>query len=454
VRQASCALEVTSNGSSPLSTTDLTAKIVRELPVTIDKILTKEEFLIFAEHMGNGNPLSHFLIVWRDDDGNARYAKAKPQKRADVQASWTWDTIIGQAKRKTSMGLYPKNQANQSTWAALDFDAHSGDDKLARHRAFKAFSSLQQYQDRFLLLTASGRGYHVFIFALEARPIAEWVNVLKETCETIGIPILDGVCELFPNERTAGQQLGRAIRLPGSFNPSTEGVELILAETMRPLINQLMSQTTKNSPNLRLYQLKPPHLGKLTEIREANNSSSCTKPFRSASTESLIQGVIIKHPISIKGTRNGVLVKLAGELFHKFGRELSERIVRQHYGLYQKNVNTGIKEHMREFATAWKGFLAKAINSLSKSERHIFDELNTEAQHEAFLLIRSFSNLVNSDFPVGLFSLADRLSISPAGVACVLSKLVELGAIEKTADARINSKPARYRWIANIQQPF
>jgi hypothetical protein len=109
---------------------------------------------------------------------------------------------------------------------------------------------------------------------------------------------------------------------------------------------------------------------------------------------------------------------------------------------------------MREFATAWKGFLAKAINSLSKSERHIFDELNTEAQHEAFLLIRSFSNLVNSDFPVGLFSLADRLSISPAGVACVLSKLVELGAIEKTADARINSKPARYRWIANIQQPF
>jgi DNA-binding MarR family transcriptional regulator len=149
-----------------------------------------------------------------------------------------------------------------------------------------------------------------------------------------------------------------------------------------------------------------------------------------------------------------VLVKLAGELFHKFGRRLSERVVRQHYDLYQKNVNTGIKEHMREFAAAWKSFLAEAINSLSESERHIFDQLNTEPQHEAFLLIRSFSKFGEYDFPVALLSLADRLSITPAGASCVIAKLVELGAIEKTAAARINSKSARYRWIANIDQPF
>jgi DNA-binding MarR family transcriptional regulator len=53
-----------------------------------------------------------------------------------------------------------------------------------------------------------------------------------------------------------------------------------------------------------------------------------------------------------------------------------------------------------------------------------------------------------------LLSLADRLSITPAGASCIISKLVDLGAIEKTADTKTNSKSARYRWIANIEQPF
>jgi hypothetical protein len=454
MRQASCELELTSTGSLSLSATDLPAKIVRQSPVTIDKVLTKEEFLALVDHMRNGNPPSHFLTVWRDDGGNDKYAKAKRHKRADVQASWTWDTIIGQAKQKTSMGLYPKNQANQSTWAALDFDAHSGDDELARGRALKAFSFLQQYQDRFLLLTASGRGYHVFIFASEVRPLSEWANLLKETCATIEVPIQDGICETFPNERTAMQQVGRAIRVPGSFNPSTGEVELILAETIRPLINQLVSQTVKNSPNVRLYQLKPFHLRNLTEIREADNSSSCTKPFWSTSTERLIQEVVVKHPIKAKGTRNGVLVKLSGELFHKFGREVSEQIIREHYDAYKSNVTTLLKEHMRQFRDAWDDFLSKTITSLSESERGIFDQLNTEPQREAFLLIRSFAKLATYDFPVALLSLADRLSITPPGARYVIDRLVELGAIEKTADAKINSKSARYLWTANIDQPF
>jgi hypothetical protein len=86
------------------------------------------------------------------------------------------------------MGLYPRNHANKSTWAALDFDAHSGGDAIAKDWALKAFSCFREYQDRYVLLSDSGRGYHVFIFSIEARPIAEWVDVLKHTCETIGAP--------------------------------------------------------------------------------------------------------------------------------------------------------------------------------------------------------------------------------------------------------------------------
>jgi hypothetical protein len=451
---SSAATSLASNGSESVELVCLPPKIVSEPPYRIDTILTKDEFLALTEHMGNGNPPSHFLTVWRDDYGNPRFAKASPRKRADVHANWTWDTITGRAKRKTSVGLYPKNQANQSTWAAMDFDSHSGDDDVAKDWAIKAFRAFGEYQDRYVLLSASGRGYHVFIFALEARPIAEWVNLLKHTCETIGAPIMDGVCELFPNERTERQEVGRAIRVPGSFNPATGNVELIVAQTIRPLIDQLRSRATKNKPNQLLYQLKTFSLRNLTEIREADNSSSCTKPFFSASTGRLIEDILAKHPIKAKSTRNGVLMTMTGELFHKFGQQLSERIVRQHYEAYKNNVTTPLKEHIREFKCAWDDFLERAIASLSQSERGIFEQLNTEAQREAFLLIRSFSKLATYDFPVGLHSLADRLSITPPGADCVIRKLVDLGAIDKTADAKINRKPACYRWIANMDQPL
>jgi hypothetical protein len=104
---------------------------------------------------------------------------------------------------------------------------------------------------------------------------------------------------------------------------------------------------------------------------------------------------------------------LIGELFHKFGRQRSERIIREHYDAYKDNVTTPLTEHMLEFRSAWDNFLGKTIQSFCHSEGRIFEQLNTEAQREAFLLIRSFSKLAHPDFRVGLFSLADRLSRAP-----------------------------------------
>jgi hypothetical protein len=162
----------------------------------------------------------------------------------------------------------------------------------------------------------------------------------------------------------------------------------------------------------------------------------------------LIEQIVVKYPIKTKSTRNGILLKLAGELFHKFGRQLSERIVSQHYKHYEGNVTTSVKEHMCEFAVAWDSFLSKTIKSLSVLERRIFDQLKTDPQREGFILIRSFSNLANgSDFPISQLSLADRLSITQPGAGWVISKLVELRAMEKTADALVNSRSARYRWL-------
>lgn len=96
------------------------AKLVRVPPVKIDAIFTKDEFLALARHMLSGNPISHFLTVWRDEDeGTGRFAKARPGKRADAQASWAYDTIAGKSKRKTSIGFYPKNQDDKVTITAV-----------------------------------------------------------------------------------------------------------------------------------------------------------------------------------------------------------------------------------------------------------------------------------------------------------------------------------------------
>jgi hypothetical protein len=160
---------------------------------------------------------------------------------------------------------------------------------------------------------------------------------------------------MFPNDRTANQKVGRAIRVPGSMNPSTGEIGLILADTIRPLLDRLERQEKAlKSATLTSNSLAP---GELVRDKEVNNYSYQHKGgFASTSTQRLIDEVLAKYPITKKGTRHGILVKLTGGLSHKFGLQLSERIVEKHYELYRDNVTTGRDDHMREFCNAWKSF--------------------------------------------------------------------------------------------------
>jgi TOTE conflict system primase-like protein len=425
----------------------LPAKVTRQPPVTIDTLLTKDEFVRLVAHMANDNPISHFLVAYTDDDGKPQYSKAHPHRRTDVHAGWTYDTITGKAKCKTSMGLYPKNKANESTWGALDFDAHEhGQDELAKNRAIRAFTLMLEYRDRYLILSASGRGYHVFILANEPRPVTEWTHLLKDTCESIGAPIQDGVCEMFPNDRTANQEIGRAIRVPGSLNPSTGEIGKIMADTIRPLLDHLERQAKAQNSTTLTSNSSP--LGELVRDKEVNNYSHQHKGgFASASTQRLIDEVLAKYPITKKGTRNGVLVKLIGDLSHKFGLQLSEQIVSRHYEMYRDNVTTGRDDHMREFRNAWKSFRKKRIKQMTDPGGTKFDKLQTEPQREAFLLCRSFATL-KKEFPLSQASLADRVGVTQQGAGYVIEKLISVGAIEKTDNAETNRKPAYSKWLS------
>src|SRR5262245_37588144 len=111
-----------------------------------DLIWSEGDFLALCEHMLNENPPNHFLRVWIDKaSGQPRFAKAPVRSRADKHAGWTWNTITGKANVQTSIGFYPSNAEGKSRWAAIDFDAHNGEQEQARKWSLEAFSFLLQH---------------------------------------------------------------------------------------------------------------------------------------------------------------------------------------------------------------------------------------------------------------------------------------------------------------------
>ena len=85
-----------------------------------------------------------------------------------------------------------------------------------------------------------------------------------------------------------------------------------------------------------------------------------------------------KFEIKRKSTRSKTLARMTGELLHKFGRQLSERIVHRHYQLYQDHIATSLQAHMHEFNGAWERFRKQEIQNLSAKEQAIFEQLRSE----------------------------------------------------------------------------
>jgi len=413
-----------------------------------DVIWSEGDFKALCEHMLNENPLSHFLNVWIDAKGQARFTKAPLLHRADRRASWAWSTITGKAKRQTGIGFYPSNPEGRSRWAALDFDAHNGEHEQARKWSLEAFSLLLQNPQLHLILCTSGNGFHLFIITRELQPLSAWIVLLKQLCELIGAPIADGSCELFPNERAESQPVGKAIRAPGTWNPKTNTFSLIEAETVKPLLELLPRRWSSG-------------VGKLNGALPRNNTAlslhkSTNTYFLttwSVSTKPIVETLLARYPIERKGTRNSVLMQLIGELVHKFGREAAERIVEEHYRRNQDNIGSSLDEHRREFATAWEGMRKKLVHSLSSAEQQAFNTLGSEHQREGFLIIRAFAGAAEHnkerDFQISQASLADRLSVTPPGAGDVIRKLCESDPkiIDRTQCAVRHKRSARFCWL-------
>jgi hypothetical protein len=397
--------------------------------------------------MLNENPPNHFLTAWVDQgSGQARFAKASIRCRADKRASWAWSTISGKAKAKTAIGFYPSNAEKKSRWAAIDFDAHNGEQEQARKRSLEAFSLLVNKPELYLVLCASGNGYHLFICTRELHPVGEWIVFLKQVCECIGAPIVDGTCEIFPNERAESQRTGKGIRAPGTWNPKNNTFSLIEAETMRPLLETL---PRKWSFGVGKVTRAIPRNSTPLSLQKSTNTYFLTT--QSGSTEAIVEALLARYQVNRKGTRNGVLMHLIGDLIHMFGREAAERIVEEHYRRNQQSIRSSLDEHLREFTTAWDGMRKKIVDSLSPDEQQAFNTLSSEHQREGFLIVRAFAGAAGrngkKDFAIARASLADRLSITAPGAADVVRKLCELEVIAQTQSYVRHKTPARFCWL-------
>jgi hypothetical protein len=418
-----------------------------------DVIWSEGDFKALFEHMLNENPLSHFLNVWVDANGQARFTRnLSTARRADRHTSWAWDTITGRAKTPTSIGFYPTNPDGQSRWAALDFDAHNGEHQQARKWSLDAFKLLLNQPQLYLTLCTSGNGFHLFIIARELYPVGQWIVLLKQVCDAIGATITDGACELFPNERAGSHRVGKAIRGPGTWNPKTRTCSMIEAETVTPLLETLPRKWTRSCVG-KLPRAIPRNNTEVSLHREVNNFS-----FYSPSTEKKIKNILARYPITQKGTRNGVMVKLIGELIYKFGREAVQRIAEEFYRLNQQNIQSTLEEHLGEFATAWASMLREVLASFSQKEQEAFARLEkSENQREGFLIARAFAGLAEkkreTDFPISQASLANRLSMTPPGAGKVIRKLCELNIIARTQPSVIYKQSARFCWLLPRSEP-
>jgi hypothetical protein len=410
-----------------------------------DVVWTRDEFFTICDHMMNGNPPTDFMLVYRDKENRAKFARAKNTKMSR-RASWAWDTITGRSKSKVGIGFYPSNHEGKTRWGAMDFDAHDGNALRPRGLALAAFDILRRQPQLFVILGTSGsEGWHLFAFTHEFHPIGDWTLLLKKVANLIGTEVRSGICEIFPNEAKAGA-LPYGIRAPGTWNPKTDAlgliasnsVALLLAETKRERKEYPFLYHTTNS-------VKAPQLHdreKSTFYRGLNGE-----------WESLFA-------ITQPHTRRNQLKTLVHHIFRQAGHEVALLNAEAQYKEARPAPQATLNEHLKEFDDLWIWTHQQWREKLSDVECETFDAFGTETERDIFRIVRNFARKAEidqtGDFPFALENVAARTGVSYQYVSKLRIRLVEAGILKQTAPAITNRTAARFRWLLGVgaDEPF
>ena len=407
---------------------------------TADTEWTCAEWTKLCEHLHNENGDHRFVMGFRTHGlKNYKRSKSVPATRA---ISWGWDSIRGKAKTSMAFTPYSMNNRKQSKWGALDFDAHDGENDRARAFAFAAFQKLLN-EGLFIILESSGAGWHVWAISHDFHPVGWWVKRLKAVALSIGAPIRDGVCEIFPPDTLPeNSEFGCAMRAPGSWNPGTETLNLIWWHNTKDLTDQL---TNKRKKLLSIPQNAGDDVMR-SSVRSA--SSDGVGLYRAWSEKWSAQ-----FTITSLRTRNDKLSKLSGHMFHQVGHEMARRIAETQFQCKLVKTAAILAKHMESFSELWRGLHQRWLAGLTQAEKRCFDALETEHLKDAFRIIYSYQRWAakagKADFAVAVGDLGNRLGISTQGASQVRKALVRSGVMEETAPYQPNRRAASFRWTCD-----
>jgi len=308
-----------------------------------DREWTKPQFLTLCHFMLNGNGEHDFLHAYRGADGQPHFAKAK-KARVNRRITWAWETITGKAKSKFGIGFYPSDMKRMSRWAAVDFDAHDGGAERVRLHSERS-RCWSGSRDYYVILTGSGsHGWHLFILTAEFQQIDYWTLFLKRLTTEIGAPIRPGCCELFPKETTSGSY-PYGIRAPGTWNPKTDQLGLIVFNSTGPLLERLCAAKEKpkkereNSPFL--YP---------SSVEAAGAQMNDSKAFYCAGVADWQTRFAISHG----GTRHEQLRQLVHVISRQAGYRIARRNAEAQCLAARVQPKATLSEHLEEFDSLWE----------------------------------------------------------------------------------------------------
>lgn len=138
-------------------------------------------------------------------------------------------------------------------------------------------------------------------------------------------------------------------------------------------------------------------------------------------------------------------------MIHKAGHAVARRLSERHFEKYAQHIRSSREEHLTEFDAAWEGMRAKIVRNLHTTEKEAYEGLRTEFQRDGFIIIRAFASAAATKgencFPIAQESLAYRLGISRTAAADIISRLVELQVLKKSAPAIPHKTAAIYQWL-------
>jgi hypothetical protein len=402
-----------------------------------DVVWTKADFVAICDIMRNGNDPHFFMIPYQKEDGTAHFAKAK-KARADNYTDWAWDTINGKAKKRASIGFYPRNVDGKSCWAAMDFDGSghgNGDDNHARERALKAFQLLLRHSELFVVLCTSGSGgWHLFVFTRQFHAVEDWIRLLKQVAALIGVNIEKGVCEIFPSDSRG--RVGFGIRAPGTWNPKHDTFSLIAFENVSSLLSANTGEIKRASLSYRSnHGVRDPDLTYRDKIPVYRGE------FDEWQT---------RFAITTLRTRREKLKMMVDHIFRQVGRNVARWNAELQYN--EKIVTTAatLADHLHECDELWDWWEAQWLTELSEPECKKFEALPIDSNDRtAFRIVRNFARLVNEhDFKIVAESLAQRLPATLQTACNIRRRFCDAGILQPTAAYVPHRLAARYRWTA------